>query len=246
MHRLMTIPLSHYCDKVRWALDLCGEPYVEDGHLPMLHWLQSLPAGAGRTVPALVLDDGRVLGDSTDILLELDRRHPHVGLYGQNPAERQDILALEDEFDRHVGPASRRLAYFHLLADRRRTIAWLSKGIPTWEARVFAGAFPLFAAMLRRGLAVHPAGAERSLARLRRSFAEVSARLGSRPYLVGDRLTAADLTFAALTSLVVLPEGHPAGLPPPDQAPEGLRKLAEELRQTVAGQHVLRLYAQRT
>ncbi|MFM9267952.1 glutathione S-transferase N-terminal domain-containing protein [Tychonema sp. BBK16] len=28
--RLITIPISHYCEKVRWALDLLKIPYIEE------------------------------------------------------------------------------------------------------------------------------------------------------------------------------------------------------------------------
>jgi hypothetical protein len=36
---LITIPLSHYCEKVRWALDRVALPYREEPHAPLLHWL---------------------------------------------------------------------------------------------------------------------------------------------------------------------------------------------------------------
>ncbi len=64
--RLITIPFSHYCDKARWALEVCGVAYIEDGHLPLFHYAATFRAGGGRTVPVLVTDDG-VLRDSTDI-----------------------------------------------------------------------------------------------------------------------------------------------------------------------------------
>ena len=30
---LVTIPISHYCEKARWALERAGVPYVERPHL---------------------------------------------------------------------------------------------------------------------------------------------------------------------------------------------------------------------
>ena len=35
---LITIPISHYCEKARWALDRARQPYVEVRHLPLFHW----------------------------------------------------------------------------------------------------------------------------------------------------------------------------------------------------------------
>ncbi|MCW3023116.1 MAG: Glutathione S-transferase family protein, partial [Conexibacter sp.] len=33
---LVTIPISHYCEKARWALDRAGVAYEERRHLPAL------------------------------------------------------------------------------------------------------------------------------------------------------------------------------------------------------------------
>jgi glutathione S-transferase len=60
---------------------------------------------------------------------------------------------------------------------------------------------------------------------------------------VGDRFTAADLTFASLAAPIVVPEGHPAMRPGSLDAlaPEH-RALIEWVRATPAGAHVTRLY----
>ena len=41
--RLLTMPISHYCEKVRWALDRQALPYREEGHAPLFHILAALP-----------------------------------------------------------------------------------------------------------------------------------------------------------------------------------------------------------
>src|SRR5262249_53263998 len=65
--RLITIPISHYCDRARWGLELAGVPYREERHVQMLHRLALRRAGAGHTVPVLIAD-GEMLTDSADIL----------------------------------------------------------------------------------------------------------------------------------------------------------------------------------
>ena len=37
--RLVTIPISHFCEKARWALQRAGVPYVERPHLQIIHVL---------------------------------------------------------------------------------------------------------------------------------------------------------------------------------------------------------------
>ena len=36
-HRLVTLPLSHFVLKARWALERYGIEYVEEGHAPGFH-----------------------------------------------------------------------------------------------------------------------------------------------------------------------------------------------------------------
>jgi glutathione S-transferase len=37
--RLITIPVSHYCEKTRWALSRLQVPFVEERHMPPFHRL---------------------------------------------------------------------------------------------------------------------------------------------------------------------------------------------------------------
>ena len=67
---LITIPLSHYCEKARWALDRVALSYREEPHAPLLHRLATQRNEAG-TVPVLVHGSRRFI-DSTDILVHAD------------------------------------------------------------------------------------------------------------------------------------------------------------------------------
>ncbi len=61
---LVTIPISHYCEKARWALDRAGIAYREQPHIQLIHIAAARRAGGGRTVPVLVTGDGATIGDS--------------------------------------------------------------------------------------------------------------------------------------------------------------------------------------
>src|SRR5438270_7830337 len=56
--RLITIPISHYCEKVRWALERAGMAYREERHVQGVHRLAARRAGGGITVPVLVTPEG--------------------------------------------------------------------------------------------------------------------------------------------------------------------------------------------
>ena len=73
--RLVTIPISHYCEKARWALERAGIPYREERHVQGVHMLMAKRAGGGITVPVLVTPEGS-LGESEDILHWVDERTP--------------------------------------------------------------------------------------------------------------------------------------------------------------------------
>src|SRR5437588_1656186 len=75
MLRLITIPISHYCEKARWALDRAGIAYREERHVQLVHRVAARRAGGGSTVPVLVTDGG-VLRESNEILTWVDERAP--------------------------------------------------------------------------------------------------------------------------------------------------------------------------
>lgn len=236
---LITIPFSHYCEKARWALERCGVRYEEDGHLPIYHYLANRRAGAGRTVP-VVRDGATLLTDSSDIVAWADAQRPG-SLLPTGPT-RADALALEDDFDRNLGPPTRRWAYFHLLP--RKDLDYIvTRGVPAWQATSLRLTRPLAVAMLRRGLKITAEGAARSKQKIDEQLAAVEQRLSDgRRYLTGDRFTIADLTFASLASPVLLPREHPFGLPQPEELPTAKPQI-DAWRATKAGQFALRLYA---
>ena len=113
--RLITIPISHYCEKARWALERAGIPYREEPHLQGIHWAHVWRAGRGRTAPVLVTDDGP-LTESSHILRWVDARSD-LGLYADPEAG-----ALERHFDAELGPQARRWMY-HRIFDRADSCA---------------------------------------------------------------------------------------------------------------------------
>src|SRR5438105_8086599 len=126
--RLVTIPISHFCEKARWALDRAGVDYVEQRHLQLLHVLAARFAGGGRTVPVFVTDAGDVLADSTAILRWSDRQvAPGMRLYPDG-ALGAKAAALEASLDDGLGPDGRLWMYHETLPAVRQLRKWVLAG----------------------------------------------------------------------------------------------------------------------
>lgn len=240
---LVTIRVSHYCEKARWALDRGGVPYREDAHLPMLHYLPVRRAGGVRTTPVLRVGD-LVLADSTDILRQVDDVGRAAPLFPDEPGLAEQVARLEDRLDEEYGPHVRRVMYYHLLPDRALTLETAGAGVVPWERTMLPALYPLIRFGITKGLRLTPDGERRSVAKVDRMLDEVSALLADgRPYLLGGRFTAADLTFAALTAPLVSPPEHPVTMPPDERLPGALRQHLERWRATAAARHALAMYA---
>ncbi len=242
--RLVTIGISHFCEKARWALEWTGTPFVEEAHAPALHIVPTRRAG-GRSAPTLKLE-GQTLCDSTDILVALDARARERGrpsLYPDDAALRREAEALEDTFDEELGPATRRLVYHLILPHRTIALALLGALAPRGERFALAAGFPAIRALMRKGMRIDDKGAARARETIVRVLAAVGERLkDGRAYLVGDRFGAADLTFAALAAPVLLPPGYGAPVPGMEELPPELRELVTRMRETRAGAFALETY----
>jgi glutathione S-transferase len=78
------------------------------------------------------------------------------------------------------------------------------------------------------------------------TFDEIAERLrGAESFLVGERLSFADVTFAALAAPLLLPPHHPVPHPSPRLLGAQDRDLVLRLRAHPAGAFALRVYAGR-
>ena len=134
--------------------------------------------------------------------------------------------------------------YHHIGPRKDLVLAYGTSGVPAWQRRILPVAFPAMTALIYRVLDVHEESAARSLRIVRSMFDEVGGMLeanGGR-HLVGDRFTAADLTFAALAAPAVLPEEYGVTLPSLDELPPEMATVVTELRAHPAGAHALATY----
>ncbi|MDJ0572643.1 MAG: glutathione S-transferase family protein [Pleurocapsa sp. MO_192.B19] len=238
---LITIAISHYCEKVRWALDYLDIDYLEENHALPFHRQYTSRYG-GTSVPVLVIGD-RVFTDSKDILHYLNTISSDKQLYPQDAELRNQVETLEELFDRKLGVATRCWAYYYAIKKPLKiALAW-GKGASIIEKIKIALAFSKIPDLLSKNYNVTPEGKDAALQDIREVFTVVNQKLNSgQKYLVGDCLTAADLTFAALASPVLRPKNHPLYDSQLSKLPTERLVVIEELRATPAGKLVSRLY----
>jgi glutathione S-transferase len=243
--RLVTIPISHYCEKARWALDRARIAYREERHVQGIHRLAARRAGGGITVPVLVTSE-EVLGESEAILEWVDQRSPsELRLLGSHPHERSEIRQLCRRFDAELGPRGRRLMYVHMFGQRDLALEFNNQGVPGWEGRVLRWGWRPAARFVARELNIYPGVEAEDEPVIWREFDFVADRLAdSESYLCGDRFSAADLTFAALAAPMILPANYGVPLPRPDVLAPAFAALISRAREHPAGQFALSMFAE--
>jgi len=231
---------SHFCEKVRWALDWKDIEYRERSFYPGWHVLPTLLVSRGQQVP-LLRTGGQTLRDSTRILEHLEATHPEPALYPGSASERERAIALEDAFDR-LGPALRCVHYSLMLPDLETSATFFAN---TDHGPAFRAFRPTFLRIFGPTMPRFMGFDEESV---RRSRDEVEAILGLfesevRPsgYLVGDGFGVADLTLAALLSTFLVPPELP--YPPPRPFPEPVQEYRQSLERFAALAWAREIYA---
>jgi glutathione S-transferase len=228
---LWHFPISHYNEKVRWALDWKRLPHrrraLSWDYVPRAWW-----ATGQLSLPILHID-GRAVADSTAIIAELERLVPTPALYPGAPEARAQALALEEFCDEDLGHAVRAAVVGPLLYDDpAAAIATLTTGMEPSARRVIGAVVPAFRAFYVRRHKIDRAAIEAERRKVRDGMNRIAAAIGRSGYLVGDGFTVADLTAAALLA----PIAQPGEL----EYPAPRSALVEEYRSSVAHHPALR------
>ena len=241
--RLITIPMSHYCEKARWGMERLGLPYYEERHLQLFHYPRTFLVSSGPNVPVL-MDAGKVITDSTKILQHLDQyAHSNNRLYPEQSALRKQVETWEDRFDEELGVDSRRWVYFHMLPHPVAALVTAGQGVPAYEKKLAPYGYGFLKWFISKLLSVNPDDVAAGVSRSRALIAETDAMLtDGRRYLLGDCFTAADLTLACMMSPYVLPRNYGIRLPTLDEVPVSMRNDIHYFQATLTGKYVLQLF----
>jgi glutathione S-transferase len=245
--RLITIPVSHYAEKVRWALDYLKIPFQELAQMPPFH-RGAVQKYGGSTVPVLVADSLAeplrmriVKTDSTDSLRYLDTLYPGK-LYPADPELQELSTELETLFNLTLGVSTRRWGYSHILTRELLYPHW-TFGVPFWQKLLFPLIFPKIEPIIRENFQITATSAAESYQEIVGVFDRVTDVLADgRKYLLGDRFSAIDITFAALAAPILQPPEQYTPSTPLDLLPAQMQADIRNFQATPAGEFGLRLY----
>jgi len=192
---LLQFSTSHYCRKARLALNYKGISFQVENLTPGLHVLKLKPLTGLTTIPVLLPQEAgqpQVVADSTQIFHYLEQYQPLPPLKLVNPQQQIQAELLEDWLDESIGTATR-FVYYHFRAGAGKMID------PSLMSQTVIS-------VVRAQYGIKAASVK--LARDRLTLAmQVLEPWQISPYLVGEQISIADLTAAALLSpLALIPD----------------------------------------
>ncbi|MEW5859534.1 MAG: glutathione S-transferase family protein [Cyanobacteriota bacterium] len=208
--RLLQFSTSHYCRKARLGLGYKQIAYQVENLTPGLHILKLKPLTGLTTVPVLLpqvedtqavseatplgtRNETQAIADSTRILQFLERYRPEPTLSLPDRQLQAEALMLEDWLDESIGTATR-FVYYDFRAGAGKQI----------DPSPFS---QLVIQVVRRQYGINQATVELAANRLEMAMEVLSSRWQNSLYLVGNRLSVADIAAAALLSpLALIPQ----------------------------------------
>lgn len=237
---LYQFPLSLYCEKTRWHLEFKKLSFHCRNLLPGAHVFLARLKAHQRSLP--ILTDGKnTIGDSTKIALYLEKKYSEFPLISHDPIEKEKILTFEDWFD-ELGVHVRRSCWSSAIDSPNIVDIFFNfQGYNKLQHFISQRSQSLLRLMVRHTFQIYPTDVEISKKLVDDAFIQIETWLGGNPehYLVGNQFTLADLTAASMLAPLIGPENSPWR----DQhLPFAAQQLREEVRQSITGQWVLRIY----
>lgn len=225
MIELYQFELSQFSEKVRLILDYKGLEYKKIEVTPGIGQLDVFKISGQRQVP-VIKDGDTVIADSTEIALYLDRKYPEKPLIPANPVAKGQCLLIEAWADESLGVKGRKAFFYALNHYQNFRTSFLPSNTPD-ILKNFVSAFPsevmdVFSTGIGFGTNILKE-AEKGL---KQDLEALTLILQHQPYLVGNEPTLADLTVAALTTIIKFPTENYYNLPV-DLRGKGIPGLAD-------------------
>ena len=220
---LYQFPISHYCEKARWALDYKQLEHRLVNLLPGPHFAKVRKIAPASSTPVLVDDDQTIQG-SSEIISYLERAYPPRRLTPEDERAAELAAEWEEFLDREIGVHVRRICYHYLLDHPEIVVPFFTQGGPWYGALFYRFTFTRLRQKMREAMGIDEHNTELSKQRLRVAIDRLERHLESRDYIAGDDFSRADLTAASLLAPLHRPAKY--GLAWPEHWPP---EVAEQL-----------------
>ncbi len=244
MVHLYTFLISHFSEKVRFALDLGGIAYEERALLPGPHIMTVRRIARGTSVPLLVHEGGpgrdRTIVQGSSAILDYAEAQLGLAVSARGPDAREHAKKIEALADDAFGRGVQTIFYDALLRDRKAMIGLWGQGGGGGARAFYSVAFPLMANRIRAMYRVTPAGVASAKDRFRRALDETDRALEGQPYLEGDAPGRADVTIASLLAPACVPPEHVVRWP--TELPSDLGAFVSEIENRPTLLHARRMY----
>ena len=231
MLSLYQFPISHYCEKIRWALDYKRLDYRVVNLLPGFHVSTAKKLARRSCLPILTHDD-KTVQNSSDIISYLDETFSEHPLTPADEKQKQESLDWERFADKELGPFVRRVCYHTLLEHPALVVPLFTVNGPWYGPWVLRPLFPSLSKKMRKLMNINAASAQQGQEHLTQALDKVHQHLQGKTYFVGDQFSRADLAVASLLAPLCRPAGY--GLDWPPAYPEPLAQVVEELSEKLA------------
>jgi glutathione S-transferase len=232
--------VSHFSEKVRWALDYKRLPHsrtalVPGFHVPVAQWK------SGQSQLPIMRIGGEVVAGSARILEAIERLQPEPPLFPTEPEARAQALAIQVHFDTAVAPDLRRL-FWSAYIDRPEDCARLAADGHSEVVRAgWKLLLPVMRPLFVDNIGLEEAQLATARGRLRAHFDWLASVINSDGYLVGEYFSLADLAAASIMTAIVRPPEYPYPLPEP--WPPALVALRDSVSDHPAFHWVLSIYS---
>ena len=206
---LYIFPISHYCEKARWALDYLGIDYEQHCVAPGMHGDLAKKLGAkGTSLPILVCGDRVIQG--SDQIIEWAENCSGSGR-SLTPIDSPSLIDIEHRLNEVLGVHVRRMYYSEALIECPETILPIfMEYLPAEEAQFVSDAWEVVTAAMveRMDLGMEQQQESRQIVMEHLDWLD-SLLEGEGSYIVGDVISRVDISAAALLAPLARPQEHP-------------------------------------
>jgi len=230
---LYQFPISHFCEKIRWALDFKKLEYKQVNLMLGPHISRTKKIAPKSTVPILI-HDKKVIQNSSDIITYLDETFGQPVLTPAEESEKKQALEWEKYLDDEIGIHVRRCIYAVILDIPSITIPLFSHNAPWYAKYFYKLIYTGLSKKMHQLLKINEKTTQQSWQHLNTAIDKVYTHLQEHKFLVGNTFTRADLTAAALLAPLCRADGY--GLNWPDY-PTELEELIDTNREKITWVH---------